>query len=96
MPSEALSVANATVKEGILGSTFSAPVTNGQYMSVDYLPKAQARMLYRYAQEMEEQAFEERRTRKMEEAKAAAGGVVVQNAFVPPEHSKSPQPAMTQ
>lgn len=86
-------VANATVKEGILGSTFSATVTNGQYMSVDYLPKAQARMLYRYAQEMEEQAFEERRTRKMEEARAAAGGVVVQNAFVPPENSKSTQPA---
>lgn len=86
-------VANATVKEGILGSTFSATVTNGQYMSVDYLPKAQARMLYRHAQEMEEQAFEERRTRKMEEARAAAGGVVVQNAFVPPEHSKPAHPA---
>lgn len=77
-------VANATVKEGILGSTFSATVTSGQYMSVDYLPKAQARMLYRYSQEMEEHAVEERRTREMEEARAAAGGVVIQNALVPP------------
>ena len=86
-------VSNATVKEGILGSTFSATVTNGQRMSVDYLPKAQARMLYRFAQEMEEKAFEERRTRTMEETRAAAGGVVVQNAFVPPEQARSVAPA---
>ena len=86
-------VANATVKEGILGSTFSATVTSGQYISVDYLPKAQARMLYRYAQEMEEHAVEERRTRQMEEARAAAGGVVVQNAFVPPTSVGAASPA---
>lgn len=76
-------IENATIKEGILGATFSATVTNGQRMSIDYLPKAQARMLYRFAQEMEEKAVEERRTRMMEEARAAAGGVVVQNAIVP-------------
>lgn len=86
-------VANATVKEGILGSTFSATVTNGQQMSIDYLPKAQARMLYRYSQEMEEHAVEERRTRQMEEAKAAAGGVIIQNAFVPPTSAGAASPA---
>jgi hypothetical protein len=74
---------DATIKEGILGATFSATVTNGQRMSIDYLPKAQARMLYRFAQEMEENAVEERRTRMMEEKRAAAGGVVIQNAMSP-------------
>ncbi len=74
-----LNVVNATVKEGILGATFSATVTNGIRMSIDYLPKAQAGMLYRFAQEMEEKAVEERRTRMMEENRSKVGGVVVQN-----------------
>ena len=86
-------VANATIKEGFLGATFSATVTNGQLISIDYLPKAQARMLYRYAQEQEEQAFEDRRTRSMEESRAAAGGVVVQNAYVPPTAAVTSSPA---
>ena len=86
-------VANATIKEGLLGATFSATVTNGQFISIDYLPKAQARMLYRYAQEMEENAIEERRNRSMEESRAAAGGVVVQNAFVPPTAAAPASPA---
>jgi len=76
-----------------LGATFSATVTNGQLISIDYLPKAQARMLYRYAQEQEEQAFEDRRTRSMEESRAAAGGVVVQNAYVPPTAAVTSSPA---
>jgi len=76
-------VVNATVKEGILGATFSATVTNGMRISIDYLPKAQARMLYRFAQEMEEKAFEERRTRTMEENRSKVGGVVVQNNVIP-------------
>ena len=72
---------------------FSDTVTNGKRMSIDYLPKAQARMLYRFAQEMEEKAFEERRARMIEEKKAAAGGVVVQNAILPHESASTSVPA---
>ena len=83
---------DATIKEGIMGATFAVTVTNGMRMSIDYLPKAQARMLYRFAQEMEEKAVEERRGRMLEERRAAAGGVVVQNAMLPPDSVKSSAP----
>lgn len=85
-------VEDATMQEGLLGATFSVKVANGKRITVDYIPKTQARALYRYAQEMEEHALEERRNRMMEERRAAAGGVVVQNAFVPPEANRTTTP----
>lgn len=87
-------VADATVKEGLMGATFSLRSVKGARHSVDYIPKNQARMLYRFAQEMEEKAHEERRTRMMEESRAAAGGVIVQHAFMPPDANRQPAPAI--
>lgn len=70
---------DAQLKENLVGSTLSMLTTGNQRLTLDYLPKLQARALYRFAQEMEEKMVEERRQRSMEESRAAAGGVFVQN-----------------
>lgn len=41
---------------------------------MDYLPKAQARRLYQFAQGKEEEMGEYRRQRDLEDKRAAAGG----------------------
>ena len=69
---------DARLSENIVGSTLSIKTVGGRTLSLDYLPKAQARAIYRIAQEMEERSLEDRRNRSMEETRAAAGGVVVQ------------------
>ena len=81
----------------MLGSTMSFATSGGQRISLDYLPKDQARKLYRFAQEHEQHSYEERRQRRMEEDRAKAGGVTVQTNVgvaaqpVPGQHA--PQPA---
>lgn len=73
-------VRNARLSENIIGSTMSFDVVNDKSIVLDYLPKEQARELYRFAQEAEEAAHEERRLRQMEEDRAKAGGVqIMQN-----------------
>lgn len=67
------------MKEGIMGATFTVKLVNNRINRLDYLPKAQARQLYRFAQEKEEEMAEYRRQRKLEESRAAAGGVFVQS-----------------
>lgn len=73
-------VADCHMSEGILGATFSMKTIRKQLVSVDYLPKAQARLLYRSAQQKEEEMSEYRRQRELEHTKAAAGGGIVVNA----------------
>lgn len=68
---------DARIKEGILGATFVARKTSGETFMVSYLPKKQARAVYRICQEMEEFVREERRSRELEESRARAGGVQV-------------------
>lgn len=70
---------DAKYKEGILGATLTMFTVHKQQFTIEYLPKKQARKLYSIAQEMEEFVREERRMRKMEENRAAAGGVYLQN-----------------
>jgi len=48
-------VADCHIKEGIVGSTFMMKTTRNFTNIMDYLPKNQARKLYQYAQEIEEQ-----------------------------------------
>jgi len=69
---------DAQIKEGIVGATFTISTVRGEQFTIEHLPKAQARRLYSYAQEMEENVLEERRLRAMEETRAAAGGVMIQ------------------
>lgn len=74
---------DARLKEGIMGSTLTLQTVSGKAISIDYLPKPQARKAYSTAQEMEERVREERRLREMEETRAAAGGVVIQGSMTP-------------
>lgn len=68
---------NVRLSENVIGSTLSFDGAAGGSISLDYLPKEQARMLYRYAQEREEEVREERRLRQIEEDRARAGGVQI-------------------
>ncbi|MDQ0592140.1 hypothetical protein QFZ37_000509 [Chryseobacterium ginsenosidimutans] len=73
-------VADCHIKEGIVGSTFMMKTTRNLTNMMDYLPKNQARKLYQYAQEIEEQMRGVRREKDLETRRASAGGVTVNNA----------------
>lgn len=76
---------DAKLQENLLGSTFTLKTVSGHVLMLNHLPKAQARRLYAFAQEMEERVREEHRARDLEEKRAAAGGV-----FVASPHGGSP------
>lgn len=71
------------LKEGIMGATILLQTVQGRTITLSYLPKPQARKIYATAQEMEERVREERRLREIEEKRAAAGGVVIQQGVSP-------------
>ncbi len=72
-------IADCHMKEGVMGATFSIKTVKRGFNMMDYLPKAQARKLYQYAQEREEEMIEYRRQRELEDKRAAAGGGIVVN-----------------
>jgi hypothetical protein len=47
-------IADVNMKEEIIGAVFTIKTTKGAEMSVDYLPKIQARKLYQFSQECRE------------------------------------------
>jgi hypothetical protein len=73
-------VADCHIKEGIFGATFTMKTVRSFTNMMDYLPKAQARKLYQFAQEIEEQMRGLRREKDLETRRASAGGVTVNNA----------------
>ncbi|SHG22176.1 PH domain-containing protein [Chryseobacterium sp. OV279] len=73
-------VADCHIKEGILGATFTMKTVSNYSNMMDYLPKAQARKLYQFAQEIEERMRGVRREKDLEVRRASAGGVTVNNA----------------
>ena len=92
-----LNVADVHLTEDMLGSTISLRGMNGHVQEVSYLPKTQARKVYRIAQDMEEKMVEVRRERSMEEKRAGATNVTVNNdlgnlANIPPEQGTSGDP----
>ncbi len=79
------------LQEDLIGATLSFETSAGDEVALDYLPKKQARQLYRLAQEHEQISLEERRERAMEEQRAASGGgIVIQNAI---GSAAAPKPA---
>lgn len=78
------------LKEGMMGATLTMHTVRRQVVTIDYLPKQQARILYRFAQEMEEKAVEERRARELEERRASAGGIVLQGVSQPATNASAP------
>lgn len=83
-----MNVADVHMKEGVFAATITIKTTSGQSDSMEDIPKAQARRLYRFAQEMEETKNEERRQRDLEDKRAVAGGGITINT---PSH----QPQVT-
>jgi len=73
-------VADCHIKEGIMGASFTMKTIKRQINMLDYLPKAQARKLYQFAQGKEEEMAEYRRQRELEDKRAAAGGGIIVNA----------------
>lgn len=73
-------IADCHIKEGILGATFTMKTIGNYTNMMDYLPKAQARKLYQFAQEIEEKMRGVRREKDLEVRRASAGGVTVNNA----------------
>ncbi len=74
-----LEVANVHLKEGIFSADITIKTTTGKTDKMDDIPKAQARKLYRFAQEMEELKKDERRQRDLEDKRAMSGGGIVIN-----------------
>lgn len=71
------------MKEGIIGATFSMKTVKGNMNMLDYLPKAQARKLYQFAQQKEEEMVAYRREHDLENKRAIAGGGITVNASLP-------------
>lgn len=71
------------MKEGIIGATFSMKTVKGNMNMLDYLPKAQARKLYQFAQQKEEEMIAYRREHDLENKRAIAGGGITVNANLP-------------
>lgn len=71
-------LSDARLTEDFVGATISMRTVKGSLLSVNLLPKVQARRIYAIAQEKEEQVLNERRMREMEESRARAGGVIIQ------------------
>lgn len=71
------------MKERIIGATFSMKTVKGNMNMLDYLPKAQARKLYQFAQQKEEEMVAYRREHDLENKRAIAGGGITVNASLP-------------
>lgn len=67
----------AHLEEGFLGSTLSLQTVDGEEISIEHLPKPQARRLYGLAQERDEEVREEFRRQDLEVRRAVSGGIVV-------------------
>ena len=68
------------LKQGMMFSDLVVNALNGETVELDKLDKEEARQIYSICQQQEHYWKEQRRLRDMEEARARAGGVVVQAA----------------
>jgi hypothetical protein len=83
-------VADCQMKEGVFGAEFSIRTNDGTIAKIDYLPKAQARKLYSFAQEQEEKQRELKRQMELEAKRAGAQRITVS---APMPSSPAPQAA---
>jgi len=72
---------NVHMKENILGAEISFESKSGRKETIDYLPKSQARKIYRIGQEMEEEAIALRRKMELEALQAGADKTVINQAI---------------
>jgi hypothetical protein len=79
-------VSDCHIKEGLLGAEIKIKSINGQENTIEFLPKIQARQIYRIAQEREEEQREIRRQRELEEKRAGASNVSL-SSTIPEKNS---------
>lgn len=77
------------MSEQMVGATLTCRTTTGRIFTLDSIPKKQARKVYAYAQQVEEQAYEKRQQIELEKIRAGAGGVVIHA----PTQAAAPVPA---
>jgi hypothetical protein len=65
----------STIKQGVLSSEFQIETIDGHTDSLGNLDKDQAKRLYSYCQQMDQEWREKRRVRHMEEERARSGGL---------------------
>lgn len=80
------------VSEQMVGATIVCRTTDGRSAYLDALPKKQARRVYSYAQNVEEQAYEKRQQVELEKLRASAGGVVLHAPSVAVPQTPPPLP----
>lgn len=76
-------VENVHMSEQMVGATITCKTTTGAFIALDSIPKRQARRIYSYAQQVEEQAYEKRQQVELEKLRASAGGVVLHAPVAP-------------
>jgi hypothetical protein len=74
---------NVHLKENILGAEISFESQSGHIETIDYLPKSQARKIYRIGQEMEEESITLRRKMEIETLQAGADKTVINQVIAP-------------
>lgn len=82
---------DASLDEGLVGATLKLATVSGKKLSIGFLPKIQARKAYAMAQEQEERVHEERRQRELEDKRAAAGGIVMNQPSSGSERAAAPE-----
>lgn len=79
------------MKENMIGAEISFKTKDGRIETIDYLPKPQARQVYRLAQEQEDAAVQMRRNMALEELQAGADKTVINQAIgAMPMHAPQP------
>lgn len=84
------------MSEQMVGATITCRATTGAHAIVDSLPKKQARRVYAYAQQIEEQAYEKRQQVELEKLRASAGGVILHAPAAPSSPVSLPPPLPVQ
>jgi hypothetical protein len=82
-------LSDAKLEEGLIGAKLLFSCKGKRY-AVDYLPKEEARRVYAFAQEKEQEAAEIRRQRQMQEDAARAGHVVIGGVSAAPGAMSAP------
>jgi len=86
-------VKDVHMSEQMIGATLSCTTIAGKKISLESIPKKQARKVYSYAQGVEEQAYEKRQQLELDKMRASAGGVVVHAPAAAPSAPVAPQSA---
>lgn len=81
-------VKNVRMNQGVLSTVMTVELLDGRTSSLGELDKDQAKRLYSFCQQYEQEWREKRRVREMEEQRARSGGI-----YMPPPQGAAPAAA---